>query len=61
MNTIKDYVTIHLRLNQIDMLEVVTLLMTCLIKYNKVCVPNKNEDSNLRDFNIITEINESKI
>ena len=27
---------------------------------NKVCVPNKTEDLNLRVFNIITEINESK-
>ena len=61
MNKIKNYVTTHLRLNQIDMLEVVTLLMNCLIKYNKVCVPNKKEDSNLSDFNMITEINESKI
>ena len=27
---------------------------------NKVCVPNKAEDSNLRVFNMITGINESK-
>ena len=29
--------------------------------YNKECVPNKTEDSNLRVFNITTGINESKI
>ena len=28
---------------------------------NKVCVPNKTKDLNLRFFNIITRINESKI
>ena len=27
---------------------------------NKVCVPNKTEDLNLKVFNMITEINESK-
>ena len=27
---------------------------------NKVCAPNKTEDLNLRAFNIITRINESK-
>ena len=28
---------------------------------NKVCVPNKTEGLNLRVFNVITELNESKI
>ena len=28
MNTLKDYTTIHLQLNEIDVLEVVILLMT---------------------------------
>ena len=27
---------------------------------NKVCIPNKTEDSNLGVFNMITDINESK-
>ena len=27
---------------------------------NKICIPNKTEDLNLRVFNMITEINESK-
>ena len=49
MNTVKDYVTIHLQLNQIDVLEV-----------NKICVPNKTEDLNLNVFNMIAGINESK-
>ena len=33
MNTANNYSTIHLRLNQVDVLEVVTLLMTYRIKY----------------------------
>ena len=32
MNTVKNFSTIHLRLNLIDVLEVVTLLMTHIIK-----------------------------
>ena len=28
---------------------------------NKVCIPNKTEDLNLSKFNMITEINQSKI
>ena len=33
MNTLKNFTTIHLLLNQMDALEVVILLMTYLIKY----------------------------
>ena len=33
MNTVKNYTNIHLRLSYIDVLEVVILLMTYLIKY----------------------------
>ena len=32
MNTVKSFTTIHLRLNLIDVLEVVTLLMTRIMK-----------------------------
>ena len=32
MNTVKNFTTIHLRLNLIDVLDVVTLLMTHIIK-----------------------------
>ena len=32
MNTVKNFSTIHLRLNLIDVLEVVTLLMTRIMK-----------------------------
>ena len=46
-------VTIHLRLNQIDVLEVAILLI-------KVCIPNKTKDLNLSVFNMIAGINESK-
>ena len=46
---------IHLRLNKIDVLEVVILLMTCQTKY-----AFKTEDLNLIVFNMITRINESK-
>ena len=33
MNTVKNFTTIHLWLNHIDVLEVVILLITYLIKY----------------------------
>ena len=33
MNTVKNFTTIHLRLNYIDVLEVGRILMTYLIKY----------------------------
>ena len=33
MNTAKNLTTIHFRLNYIDVLEDVIILMTCLIKY----------------------------
>ena len=56
MNTVKNFNTIHLRLYEVDVVEVV---MTCLIK-NKVRVPDKTEDLNLSVFNMIIEINESK-
>ena len=49
MNTIKNFTTIHLWLNQIDLLEFVIF-----------CFPNKTEDLNLDVFNIITRINELK-
>ena len=52
MNTVKNYPTIHLRLNWIDMLEVVILLMTYLIKYVF--------QIKLSMFNMIKGINESK-
>ena len=57
MNTAKNFTTIHLRLNWIDGLEALILLIACLIK---VCVPIKTEDLNLSVFNMIAGINESK-
>ena len=33
MNTVKNFITIHLRLNYIDVLEVGRILMTYLIRY----------------------------
>ena len=56
MNTANNYTTIHLQLNQIDVLEVVTLNN---FSY-EVCVPNKTGDLNLSMFNKITGTNESK-
>ena len=44
-----------LLLNQIDVLEVVIVLMTYIVR-----VPNKTEDLNLSGFNVITGTNESK-
>ena len=55
MNRVKNYTTVHLWLNQIDVLEVAILIMTYIIKNVK-----KTEDLNLRVFNMITVINESK-
>ena len=57
MNTVKNLTTIPWWLKQIDVLERVILLMTCLIK----CVSNKTEDLNMHAFNMITGRNESKI
>ena len=54
MNTVKNFTTIHLQLNYIDVLEVITLLMTYPIKH----VFQITEDLNLSVFNI-TGINES--
>ena len=50
MNILKDYITINLLSIQVNVLEVVILLMTCLIN----CIPNKTEDLNLSVFNMIT-------
>ena len=43
-------------------------LILCVLSFNtpnylpnRVCVPNKTEDSNLHVFNMITGINDSKI
>ena len=49
MNSIKNYITIPLWLNQINVLEIVILLITYPIK----CVPNKTEDLNTYVFNMI--------
>ena len=57
MNTPKDYVTIHLRLIQIDALEFKKTLSNLS---NEICTPNDIEDLNLSAFNMITGINESK-
>ena len=52
MNTVKYYTTIHLRLNQIDALEVVIFLMIYLITY----VFQKRRHLNIDAFNMITGI-----
>ena len=54
MQTVKNFTTIHLKLKYIDVLEVVILLMTYLIKY---VLQLKHPSM----FNMITEMNESKI
>ena len=55
MNAVKNFTTIHLQLNQTDVLEVIILWMIY-----EVCILNKTEDLNLSVFNFITGINESK-
>ena len=50
MNTAKNYFTIYLQLVQIDVLEKTVNEIS-----NKICVPNKTEDLNLRVCNMITE------
>ena len=58
MNTLKDYVTVHLLLIQVGVQEeVVILLMTNLIKY---VFQMKKKYLNLSNFKMITGINESK-
>ena len=57
MNIFKNFITICLQLNCIDLLEVVVLLMTYLIKY---VFSNETRNLNLSVFNMITGINESK-
>ena len=49
MNTFKNLVTIHLWLNQTNVLGVVNTLNDFA---NKVCVPNKTDDLNLSVFSI---------
>ena len=58
MDTVKNCTTIHLELNWTNVLEVVILFNDLS---NKVCIPNKTEDSSLHAFNMTTGINESKI
>ena len=55
MNTIKNYITLHLQLNLIDVLEVVILLMTYLIKY-----VFQAKQRNCLGLSTFTGINESK-
>ena len=57
MNTVKNVTTIHLQLNQIDVLRNCNTLNDLS---NKVCIPEKTEDLNLSVFNMIAGINESK-
>ena len=57
MNTVKNYSTINLWLNEIDALEVVILLMTYLIKY----VFQKKTNLNIHVFNMVTGKHESKV
>ena len=57
MNTARNYNTIHLLLNKID----VGSCSTFDDLSNKVCVPNKTEDLNIHVFNMITGKNESKV
>ena len=56
MNTVRNYTTIHLQLNLIDVLEVVILLMTYLINY----MFQIKQDLNVNVLNMITGINEQK-
>ena len=61
MTAFKNYNTIHLRLNQVEMLEFVMLIIFIVNDvFNKTCVSNKTEDLNLSMLNIIAGINESK-
>ena len=57
MNTARNYNTIHLLLNEIDVGSCSTLDDLS----NKVCVPNKTEDLNIHVFDMITGKNESKV
>ena len=52
INIVKNFLTIHLRLNQVDVLKFIVLLMS----YRITCV-FQTEHLNLSFFKIITEIN----
>ena len=58
MNSLKDYVTIHL---PVILNRCVGSCNTLNDLSNKVCFPNKTEDLDLSVFNMITEINDPKI
>ena len=53
MNTVENFTTVNLQLNQTNVLEVVTLSMTSLIKY----VFQTKQDLNLNTSKMITGIN----
>ena len=57
MNTVKNLTIIHLQLNQIDVLKIVILLMTNLIKY----MFQTKQKLNLSVFNMIRGTKELKI
>ena len=56
MSTLKDYVSIHLQLNQIDVWEVGSCNTLTELSKN-LHIPKKAEDLNLSVFNSITGIN----
>ena len=56
MNSVENFIAIDLRLNWIDVLKVVILLMN----YLKTMCFTKQQDLNLRVFNMTAGINESK-
>ena len=59
MNKVKDYATIHSFAVNLDGCAGICNTLESI--YNRVCVLNKAEDINVRIFNTITRINESKI
>ena len=56
MNIVKTFTGINLWLNQIDVVEFVTLNDVP----NKACAANKTQDLNISVFNMITGINKSE-
>ena len=57
MNTVKNFTTTHLRLNYIDVMEVLILLLTFLIKYvfqTKQKVYRNKNDSKIKKKRYIT-------
>ena len=61
INTIKNYTTLHLNLNQVKLDKCVGSCNTLNNLSNRICISDNTEDLNIQVFDMITKKNESKI